>query len=195
MWAEMRNLCFPLPFSRQQKIQQILSPAYPHLDQNNPSFHFRGSFLCITDKEIQTNPALRFHLELRHWNVFFWGRKAKCLTFPNYILADFIHQIQNEYFSQEEPSGGWGKEGFPLNLIFSLLRHLQSMLSLACLLSHKHCPCFVPLQSVPWKMRPMRTEQRPRWSATAVSVPAGTGCALQWRARVCMLSRKSLCLG
>lgn len=69
------------------------------------------------------------------------------------------------------------------------------MLSLACLLSHKHCPCFVPLQSVPWKMRPMRMEQRPRWSATAASVPVGTGCAPQWRARVRMLSRKSPCLG
>lgn len=69
------------------------------------------------------------------------------------------------------------------------------MLSLACSLSHKHYPCFVPLQSVPWKMRPMRMEQRPRWSATAASVPVGTGCALQWRVRVRMLSRKLLVLG
>lgn len=42
------------------------------------------------------------------------------MTFPNYIFTDFIHQIQHEYFSHEETSGGWRKEGFPLNLVFSL---------------------------------------------------------------------------
>lgn len=32
----------------------------------------------------------------------------------------WLIQIQHEYFSHEETSCGWGKEGSPLNLIFSL---------------------------------------------------------------------------
>lgn len=41
-----------------------------------------------------------------------------------------------------------------------------------------------PLQNVPWRMRHMRTEQRPKWSVTAVFVHVATGCALQWSALV-----------
>lgn len=41
-----------------------------------------------------------------------------------------------------------------------------------------------PLQNVPWRMRHMRMEQRPKWSVTAVFVHVATGCVLQWSALV-----------
>lgn len=165
-------------------------PNLSNLDQNNPSFRFRGSFLCVTNKEIQTNPMLRFYLQLRNWNVFFWGRKT-WLSQIIFWLISLPKFSMNILVMRKLLVVGERKA----STSSSLSRHLQSMLSLACSLSHKHCPCFMPLQSVPWKMRPMRMEQRPRWSATAASVPVGTGCAPQWRARVRMLSRNLLCLG
>lgn len=41
----------------------------------------------------------------------------KCLTFSNYVLAEFTHQIQHECFSHYETSGGQGKEGLPENCV------------------------------------------------------------------------------
>lgn len=41
-----------------------------------------------------------------------------------------------------------------------------------------------PLQSVPWRMRPIRMGLRHRWSVTAVCVHAATGSAPPWPAMV-----------
>lgn len=44
--------------------------------------------------------------------------------------------------------------------------------------------CLVIVQNVPWRMRHMRTVQRPRWSVTAVCVRVETGSARLWPAPV-----------